>query len=314
MALPLSSSSCAADLRVTLNNGRRMPQLGLGTWRLTPEEAYPAVLHALKAGYRLIDTAVVYHNEEAVGNAIRDSGIPREEVFLTTKLHPRDHGAGSAYKACIESLERLGMDYVDLYLIHWPGVGKKKPGDPKQAAIRLETWKDFERLVEEGKCKSIGVSNYLPRHLDELFSLDGLKIPPAVNQFELSPYHQQPEIQESCKKYGVFIQSYSTLASGGTTLLDEKAIVSAAEHSKMTPAQVCLRWALQHGFGIIPKSRSPARITENAALGSFSVASAEGASASSEAAVLSEAAMASIDALEKPDGAGRTCWDPNIIA
>lgn len=269
-----------------------MPQLGLGTWQLKGEECATSVGAALKAGYRHIDTAAVYRNEEAVATALTASGVPREQVFLTSKLQPRDHG-DKAYDAALASLKRLGTDYFDLYLIHWPGVGGKQPTDPAQKAIRAVSWAALEQLYEEGKARAIGVSNYMPWHLEELCA--SCKIKPAINQFELHPMLQQREVQATCAKHGIAVESYSTLAQGSAELLDHAVIQAAAAAHNKTAAQVVLRWAVQHGWVVIPRSTKPSRIDENGAIFDFELTPEE---------------MAAIDGL---DAGKRTCWNPETI-
>ncbi len=238
---------------IKLNNGLVMPQIGLGVWEAKAgEEVEQAISQALKAGYRLIDTAKAYGNEESVGKAIRESGIPREEIFLTTKLWNADHGFDNAKKAYKASLERLGLDYVDLYLIHWPV--------PAQAKY-VETWLALEELYEEGLVRAIGVSNFKPTHLEAL-TAGGAEVVPAVNQIELHPHMQQIETRGYCAKNDIQVESYSPLKRGGD-VLEDTTINELAEHYGKTPAQIVLRWHIQEGMVVIPKSVTPERIESN---------------------------------------------------
>jgi 2,5-diketo-D-gluconate reductase A len=288
-----------------------MPQLGLGTYQMRGEPCASAVASALRLGYRLVDTAAVYRNEEDVAEGIRRSGVPREAVFVTSKLRPQDHGDG-AYAAALQSLARLSTPYVDLFLVHWPGVAGKKPDDPSQASIRRRTWRDLERLHREGKARAIGVSNFLPRHLDSLAEEDGGEaaggeaaggapfVPPAVNQIELHPLLQQRGVVEACEARGIVVESYATLARGADALLAHPSVLRIAGEHAMTPAQVCLRWAVQRGWVVIPKSTSAERIRENL----LALAGAD----------LSEAEVRELNGLEEEGKGLRTCWDPNTIA
>ncbi len=228
-----------------------MPVVGLGVYQMPNNHlTQKAVDNALKNGYRHIDTAAIYHNEEVVGKAMVTSLIPREQVFVTTKLWNSDHGYDHAIKACHASLARLGLDYVDLYLIHWPVQGKRK-----------DTWRALETLLEDGKCKSIGVSNYMAHHLEEL--LGYCKVPPAVNQIELHPYifSTRAETIDLCRNAGIIPVAYSPLTKG-VKLGDPRLQKIASKYGKST-AQLLIRWALQQGFAAIPKSSVISRIIEN---------------------------------------------------
>lgn len=263
---------------ITLNNGVAMPRLGLGVYRATPgDETRRAVLAALEAGYRHIDTAKYYRNEADVGRALRESGIPRQDVFVTTKLANMDHGYDRALRACRESLDKLELDVVDLYLIHWP-----------VEELRGETWAALEQLQAEGLCRAIGVSNYTLRHLDEI--ADHAQVVPAVNQVEFSPFLNQRGLLARCRALGVQLEAYSPLTKGRR--FDHPAIQAAARRYGRTPAQVLVRWALQHDLVVIPKSSRPERIRENAAVFDFSLA---------------PDTMAVLDGL---DEGLRTSWDP----
>ncbi|WP_249417102.1 aldo/keto reductase [Streptomyces sp. TS71-3] len=234
-----------------------MPQLGFGVWQVPDDEAVKAVATALEAGYRSIDTAAAYGNERGTGRAIAESGVPREELFVTTKLANPDHGYDSTLRAFDASLERLGLDYVDLYLIHWPLPSRDK---------YVDTYKAFEKLHAEGRAKSIGVSNFLPEHLQRL--LDETSVIPVVNQIELHPQFQQQESREFHAEQGISTEAWSPLGQG-KGLLDLPALATIGQKHGRTPAQVVLRWHVQVGNIVIPKSVTPSRIRENIDVFSF---------------------------------------------
>lgn len=237
---------------VTLNNGVEMPQLGLGVYKIEEgDEVKKAIAAAFKAGYRAIDTAAVYGNESGVGEAISQSGLAREELFITTKLWNTDQGYDAALRAFDSSLEKLGLDYVDLYLIHWP-----MPEDGKC----IETWKAFEKLYADKRVRAIGVSNFKEKHLDELMAESN--IVPAVNQIELHPRMNQQSMREYAASHGIQVESWSPIMRGGIVLEDEVVQDIANMHNK-TPAQAVLRWHIQHGLVVIPKSVTSERIEEN---------------------------------------------------
>lgn len=267
-----------SDTTVTLRSGTKLPVVGLGVWQ-SPSNGptRDAVIAALQLGYRHIDTARVYQNERDVGEGIRASGIPREQIFVTTKLWNDDHGRDKALRAFDKSCERLGLDYVDLYLVHWPVAGK-----------RIETWKAFEELHAQGRAKAIGVSNYLVPHLHELFAKAHRK--PDANQIELSPFLQRRDTVALCQKEGIALEAYSPLTRGEK--LGHPVIASVAKEVARTAAQVLLRWGIQKGFVVLPKSVHRERIAENGALFDFA---------------LSDAQMARLDALEENLATG---WDP----
>jgi diketogulonate reductase-like aldo/keto reductase len=237
--------------RLTLNTGASVPQLGFGVFKVPLDETAKAVANALQAGYRLIDTAAMYRNEEGVGQAIADSGIPRDEIFVTTKLNNDAHGHDNALRAFDASSKRLGLDHIDLYLIHWP--------QPKQDKY-VETWKAFEELHRDGRARAIGVSNFEPHHLQRL--LDECEVVPAVNQIELHPYLTQTELRALDAEHGIITEAWSPIARGGQ-LLQDQVIVTIAEKYGQTPAQIVLRWHLQLGNLVIPKSVTPSRIEQN---------------------------------------------------
>jgi methylglyoxal/glyoxal reductase len=243
-------SDCAV-----LANGAKMPWLGLGVWKAKEGgEVENAVKTALRVGYRSIDTAAIYGNESGVGKAVRESEIPREELFITTKVWNADQGYDSTLKAFEASLERLGMEYVDLYLIHWPVKGKYK-----------ETWKALEKLYKDGRVRAIGVSNFQVHHLEDL--LQDAEIKPMVNQVELHPYLTQRELRDYCSRNGIVLEAWSPLMRGKVAEVPE--IVELAAKYGKTPAQIVLRWNLQIGVVTIPKSVNEARIRENADLFDF---------------------------------------------
>ena len=236
----------------TLNNGVLIPAEGLGTFRAQDNEAYEAVLHALKNGYRHIDTAAIYGNEEQVGKAIKDSGVPREELFVTTKLWVDDQGYLKTIKALHKSLERLALDYVDLFLIHWP----------QSYELTRDTWQAMEEQYLEGFTRSIGVSNFNIHHLEHLFETS--EIIPQVNQVETNVQVQNYKLQEFCMKNGIFLEAYAPLMSHHIKdLLNMDDLKKIAKKKKKTVPQIALRFLLQRAIIIIPKSVTPKRIDEN---------------------------------------------------
>jgi 2,5-diketo-D-gluconate reductase A len=246
----LSPDDRTAQTTITLNDGRVMPQLGLGVWQSPREVTAQAVRSALAAGYRSVDTAAIYRNEAEVGEGVRASELDRGEVFVTTKLWNDDQGYDSALRALDASLKRLGTDYVDLYLIHWPAPGQDR---------YLETWKALIRLRDEGRARSIGVSNFAAEHLERIVRETG--VAPAVNQVELHPRFQQADLRAANQRLGVATESWSPLGQGGLLTHPEVARI-AAKHGK-TPAQAIIRWHLDLGLIVIPKSVTPARIAQN---------------------------------------------------
>jgi diketogulonate reductase-like aldo/keto reductase len=244
---------------IILNNGVEMPQLGFGVWQVPDDEAESAVTTALEAGYRSIDTAAIYGNEEGTGKAIAASGLPREDLFVTTKLWNSEQGYDSTLRAFDESLDKLGLEYVDLYLIHWPLPARGK---------FVDTYKAFEKLHADGRAKSIGVSNFLPEHLETL--IEATSVIPAVNQIELHPHLQQHAAREYHVEQGIATEAWSPLGQG-KGLLEVPAIVAIAQKHGRTPAQIVLRWHLQLGNVVIPKSVTPSRIKENIEVFDFSL-------------------------------------------
>jgi diketogulonate reductase-like aldo/keto reductase len=242
-----------------LNNGVEIPVMGLGVFRSPAgKTTREAVQYAFDAGYRHIDTAWIYGNEADVGRAVAASTVPREEVFVTTKLWNADQGFKSTIKACERSLKTMKLGYVDLYLMHWPVKD-----------LRLESWSAMEKLLAEGKCRSIGVSNFMVHHLEEL--LGNSDVVPAVNQIELSPYNygQRSDLLELCRAKNIIIEAYSPLTKG-RKLNDSKLVEIAAKYRK-SPAQLLIRWALEKEFVVLPKSVRPERIRENARVFDFEI-------------------------------------------
>ncbi|MDD1771040.1 MAG: aldo/keto reductase [Methanomassiliicoccales archaeon] len=271
----------SVDSRYKLNNGVEMPCLGLGTWKTNPgRETKDACLTALNAGYRMIDTAAMYGNERDVGAAVRECGIPRDEIFVTTKLWNSDHGYDQALKAFDHSIKTLDLDYVDLYLIHWPGGGK-----------RSETWRAFEKILKEGKCRAIGVSNFTIRHIQEMDAY--ATVPPAVDQVELHPYLFQRDLIEYCHGRNMQVESYSPLTHGN--MLEEPALLGIAEKYGKQVAQVLIRWGLQHGLIEIPKAAHPDHILANLDVFDFELSAED---------------MRSLDALSR---GYRVTWNPEEI-
>jgi diketogulonate reductase-like aldo/keto reductase len=266
---------------LTMNDGHTIPLFGYGTYQVpSGGTCRRAVAHALELGYRHIDTAALYANEDDVGRAVRESGIARGEIFITTKLWNSDQGYKSALKAFERSLNRLGLDYVDLYLIHWPEPGKRR-----------DSWRALVELQQQGRARSIGVSNYTIAHLEEL--LRDSDVAPANNQVEFSPFLYQRKLLEFCTAKGITLTAYCPLTHGDK--LDHATIVSIGKRHGKTSAQVLLRWALQHGLIASPKSARLERIAENAALYDFELDASD---------------MKQLDAL---DEGYRTSWDPTRV-
>jgi 2,5-diketo-D-gluconate reductase A len=257
-----------------LNDSNRIPQLGFGVFQVPPDETAEVVTHALRTGYRSIDTAAMYENEAGVGQAIADNGVGRNELFITTKLANDNHGHDPALRAFEHSLKQLGMDYVDLYLIHWP-----RPSEGKF----VDTWKAFTELKQDGRARSIGVSNFRAQDIEEI--VDATGVAPAVNQVELHPRFQQAELRRAHRVHGILTEAWSPLGQG--SLIDDSSISAIAERYERTPAQVILRWHVQLGNVVIPKSVTPERIEEN-----FQVFDFE----------LSDDDMQAINGLDSPDG------------
>ncbi|GGR31848.1 aldo/keto reductase [Agromyces mediolanus] len=269
---------------VQLNDGRSIPQLGFGVFKVDPVETERIVSDALEVGYRHLDTARIYDNEAGVGRAIAASGVPRDELFITTKLWNDDQGTQSVFDAFEASLERLGLDEVDLYLIHWPSPARDR---------YVETWQAFERIRESGRARSIGVSNFLVPHLERLLS--ETSVVPAVDQIELHPAHQQPATASFAREHGIAIEAWGPLGQGKYPLLELPEVTSAASAHGKTPAQVVIRWHLQRGNIVFPKSNRRERMAENFDVFDFT---------------LDEAEMQAITALERE---GRVSAHPDEV-
>ena len=269
---------------LTLNDGNEIPQLGFGVFLVEPADTERIVLDALEIGYRHIDTAAIYRNEEGVGRAIAASGIPRDELFITTKLWNADQGTESALNAIDLSLDKLGLEQVDLYLIHWP--------TPKRD-LYVESWKALEQIKADGKAKSIGVSNFLVEHLERVEAASDTI--PAVNQIELHPYHQRLAETSYGHDHGIVTEAWGPLGQGKYPLFELPEITSAAAAHDRTPAQIVLRWHIQQRHVIFPKSNSRERIAENFDLFDFELTAAE---------------QTAISGLER---GGRVGGDPNEV-
>lgn len=266
---------------ITLNDGNVIPQLGFGVWQVPDDAVTAAVRTAIAAGYRSIDTAQGYDNEQGVGRAIAESGVRREELFITSKLRTSHQGYEQTLKSFAETLDRLGLDYLDMFLIHWPV--------PAQDRYR-DTWRAFGQLQRDGRVRSIGVSNFLPEHLDRIIADDG--VVPAVNQIELHPYFQQRDVRALHAQHRIAIESYSPLGSG-KGLLDDPVIAEIARKHGTSPAQAIIRWHLQQGLIVIPKSVHEDRIKANLDVFDFQLDAAD---------------MDRIDGLDRADG--KTGSDP----
>ncbi len=250
------------DLYETLSNGVLIPRIGLGTWKLLEDECISAVKTAILSGYRHIDTATAYRNEKSVGIGIRESGVKREELFITSKLWNSSKGYDEAIRACKKSLEFLGLEYLDLYLIHWP---RSKKHFDDYIELNNETWRAFETLYNDGLIRAMGVSNFLPHHLTPL--IENARILPMVNQLELSPRCRQDEAVSFSKSLGMAIEAYSPLTRG--TVFDAPELEMTAKKHGKTVQQICLRWSLEMGYIPIPKSARTEHIVSNLAMFDF---------------------------------------------
>ena len=259
---------------ITLNDGKTIPQIGYGVWEVPNDTVARTVVTAVEAGYRSIDTAQGYDNEEGVGQGIADCGLPREQLFVTSKLRTGDQGYDATLKSFMGSLDRLGLDYLDLFLIHWPVPRHDRYSD---------TWKAFIQLQRDGRIRSIGVSNFLPEHLERIIADSG--VAPAVNQVELHPEFQQREVRAVHQRHNIATECYSPLGRG--TSLDKDVIRKIADKHGKSPAQAILRWHLQQGLIVIPKSVHAERIRANIDVFDFT---------------LDDGDMAAINALDRPDG------------
>lgn len=265
-----------------LLSGQKIPKIGFGTWEIGEAEAEAAVRAAIEAGYRLIDTAKIYANESAVGAAVRSSDVDRSELFITTKLWNDDQGGASTLAACDASLQRLGLDYLDLYLIHWPATHR-----------RTQSWQAFTELQNQGKVRAIGVSNYTVRHLEEVLAASS--VVPAVNQIEFHPYiyEQQKPVLEFCRQHDIVVEAYSPLSR--LTKQPHGTVQAIAKKLGRDPAQIVLRWCLQHDTIPLPRSHNPEHIRANLAVFDFE---------------LDVEQMQALDAIS--DG-GRVTWDPEAM-
>jgi len=249
--------------KAKLNNGILMPYIGMGVFRMEDNnDSQKAIEYALKAGYRHIDTAAIYKNEDAVGKAIKESGVLRQDIFVTTKLWNDDMRSGKVEEAFEESLKKLGLDYIDLYLIHWPVKEKY-----------VEAWKKLEGIYKSGRVRAIGVSNFKEHHLEELKKVS--TVVPAVNQIELHPYLIQQSVLDYCNKSGILVEAWSPFAANKTNLLKENILVDLAKKYNKTPAQIILRWDYQRNVIVIPKSSNEGRLKENLNIFDFKLTDSE---------------------------------------
>ncbi len=253
---------------IILNDGHKIPIVGFGTYKSTDQEGIQSVLDALANGYSLIDTAAKYENEEAVGKGIKASGLSRNEIVVTTKLWRENLGYEQTKTAFEESLNKLELDYIDLYLIHWPANARNYKNWQQTNA---ETWRAMEELQAEGKIKSIGVSNFWQEHLESLFQT--AKTIPAINQIEFHPGYWQPELTEYCKKQGIIVESWSPLAR--RKVFGNEVLERIAKKHNKSVSQICLRWIIQHNVIVIPKSTTSKRIKENISLFDFELSEEE---------------------------------------
>jgi diketogulonate reductase-like aldo/keto reductase len=269
------------DSTIAMNNGMNVPRLGLGMYR-SPKgrKSFSTVLYALQFGYRHVDTAALYNNEREVGEAVKESGIPRDQIFVTTKLWNDDQGYDKALRGFDKSMKKLNLETIDLYLIHWPVTGKRK-----------DSWKALQKIYEEGRCRSIGVSNYLIRHLDELLS--ETEVVPAVNQVEFSPFLYQKELLEYCRSKAILLEAYSPITKGKR--LNDADLMKIANKYSKTPAQILIRWALQHDLVVLVKSNKVERIEENASVFDFEISPED---------------MRFLNSLDENY---RTSWDPSNV-
>eukprot|EP00743_Colponemidia_sp_Colp-15_P007098 GILK01007658.1.p1 GENE.GILK01007658.1~~GILK01007658.1.p1 ORF type:complete len:302 (+),score=45.31 GILK01007658.1:50-907(+) len=280
-----------------MTKGRfQMPLLGLGTYQSRAEECYNAVLWAIQLGYRHIDTAGAYRNEKEVGRAIRDSGVPRSELFVTTKLGPKNQGFDAAYNAGRTSLQDLGLEYIDLYLIHWPGIAGVPPQSPENRESRIQSWKALQRLKQEGIVRAIGVSNFLKPHLEDLLAHPETTEVPVVNQVEYHPMCQQGSLKAFCTSKGIHLEAYASLGQAKGELIEHSTVATIAARHNKTPAQILLRWAVQQDVVVIPKSIRRERIEENSKIFDFELSPSE------------------MESLSELNQEKHFCWDPNTVA
>lgn len=286
---------------ILLSPGINMPIIGLGTFKIRGKELVYSVLDAaFEAGYRSVDTASVYRNEEEIGECLKELmpkyGLQRHDIFLTSKLGPKDHGCGKCREACLRSITNLGCEYLDMFLIHWPGVQGRKPDDSCNKEMRLESWRDMEELFKKGNVKAVGVSNFEQRHIEEL--LRECNVKPAVLQTEHHPHLVQHSLVKYCEENDIHFQAYSSL--GTTTdnnqLLSDPVVLELAEAYRKTPAQILLRWAVQQGIGVIPKSTNREHIRNNIDIFTFKLSDTD------------------IIRLNSLDTQHHYCWNPSSVS
>ncbi|KAF6255387.1 Aldo/keto reductase [Scenedesmus sp. NREL 46B-D3] len=278
---------------ISLANGVDLPLIGLGTFKARGESLKQAIRTALQHGIRHIDTASIYKNEDDIAAVLKEQGVPRQDVFITSKVSPYEQGTEKATLACQQILHRLQTDYVDLVLVHWPGVARADAASPRNAELRWQTWQVLEQMQRQGKARAIGVSNYSSSHLRELVARAAVK--PAVNQFELHPRRQEGPLRQACAAAGVAVVAYASLGCGH--LLQQPVVRQVAARTGKTEAQVLLRWALQQGCAVIPKSVHPQYIQQHSPQQLLSWQ-------------LSDDDMAALSVLE--DG-HKYCWDASDI-
>ncbi|XP_046846962.1 9,11-endoperoxide prostaglandin H2 reductase-like isoform X2 [Xenia sp. Carnegie-2017] len=272
----------------------------MGTWQMVSKDGedivFKALDSALKSGYRMFDTASAYKNEEDIGKSLKillpKYGLKRSDIFITSKLAPYDQGLDTAYSACLRSIENIGYEYLDLYLIHWPGAAQLKREDPVNLTRRKESWKALEKLLREGRVKSIGVSNYTVKHLEEMKTYS--TVLPAVNQVEYHPYLNQKTLLKYCKDNNIAMQAYSSLGIG--KLVHDSVFVDIGKKYGKTSAQVLYRWAIEHDVAILPKSTNSSHIEQNMEIFAFT---------------LSPEDMITLDNMDKNT---HFCWNPNEVA